>query len=257
MNVSMLAVDEIIQSAKLKLSEALTVVFNEDLEDITQPIPSNIYSIVDLTNLKPETTSKDIEALCEKAKSLQSQTVCVNSVHIPTAVKALKHSTIIPICVVGFPLGQSHINVLEKEIEQAQLVGACEIDMVFPAYLVKEEKYGDALDYLKRARACCKVPLKLILETSLHSKLDIAIISLLASLAGVDFVKTSTGMGSHGATEFDVALMRRAVGSKMGVKASGGIKTLEQAQSLVRAGASRLGASGLSVPKSTENSSSY
>lgn len=210
---------------------------------------NNIYQMVDYTNLKPSTTTKEIIELIEGAKKLNCKTVCINNIHLRTAVKQLENSSVQPIVVEGFPLGALNIESLTFNISNSIMLGAKEIDIVIPVGFIKEQNYQYVLEYLmsvKNTVSKTNTPVKVILETALLSKEEIAISCLLVKKAQLDFVKTSTGFSTSGANLFDVALMRYCVGDSMGVKASGGIKNLNQALDFINVGATRIGASNLS-----------
>jgi deoxyribose-phosphate aldolase len=211
----------------------------------------NPYSVTDLTYLKPHGGAKEITQLCKEAEDLQAKTVCVQPINVALALELLKDSHVSVITVEGFPLGAAHLDHLITEVSKDFERGVAEVDIVFPHKYMADADYLGALKYLKALRLGAHGILKVILETSDYAKLDIAIMSLICKAAGVDFVKTSTGFSTGGATVFDVALMRRCVGNVIGVKASGGIKTTEDAMQMIAHGATRIGASSL---KSTSTS---
>ena len=206
---------------------------------------SDIWTFVDLTVLKPTAVPNDIINLCQKAQQLHCATVCVNPNYIELAANELRNSMVKPICVAGFPLANATNKALIAEMQDAENNGAKEIDIVLPAGLLIAKTYITLYNYLLNAIASVDVPVKVILETCSHTKDDIAKASILSIAAGAAFIKTSTGFGSAGATLEDVSLMRLCAGDRCGVKASGGIRTLSDARAMLKAGANRIGASGL------------
>ncbi|MEM7337275.1 MAG: deoxyribose-phosphate aldolase [Actinomycetota bacterium] len=203
-------------------------------------------AMVDHTLLKPEATADQIEQLCRDAVELAMFAVCVNGYWVPRVVALLTGTPVRTCSVVGFPLGAMDPRALATEVTIAVTAGAAEIDMVIPVGLVQAEATTEVSHYIDRARAAAgdDVILKVILETALLTDPQITRSCQLAVDAGADFVKTSTGFNAAGGATVDaVALMRRAVGADVGVKASGGIRTLDQVEAMVAAGASRLGMS--------------
>ena len=207
--------------------------------------PWDLSPLIDHTLLKPEATGVQVEALCIEALEHGFASVCVNPVWVPLAASLLKGSSVRTCTVVGFPLGAgvSRAKVLEAEIAQQE--GAQEVDMVLALGAAKAGDWKAVQRDLEALRSATPKPvvLKVILETCLLDDVEKARACELASEAGLDFVKTSTGFSTGGATEADVALMRRHVGTRLGVKASGGIRTYEAALRMVCAGATRLGLS--------------
>ena len=205
-----------------------------------------IAGLIDHTLLKPTATRQQIAQLCQEALDYHFASVCVNPVHVKQAATALSGSNVDVCTVVGFPLGATTSAVKAFETAQVIAEGATEVDMVINIGALK-----DANDALVRQdieavvavahqhQAICKV----IIETALLTDDEKVRACQLAQQAGADFVKTSTGFAGGGATAADVALMRRTVGPNMGVKASGGIGDLADAQKMIEAGATRLGAS--------------
>lgn len=203
-------------------------------------------SLVDHTLLKPEATDEDIRKLCREAADYHFASVCVN----PTWVRAAScnlRGTGIPVCtVIGFPLGATLADVKAYEARRAIFDGAREVDMVINVGALKsgddclvEHDIRSVVEVAHEYDAICKV----IIETALLTDDEKVRACLAAKKAGADFVKTSTGFAKGGATVADVALMRRTVGSELGVKASGGVKGLDDARKMVEAGATRIGAS--------------
>jgi len=212
------------------------------------PEGTSIASLIDHTLLKPEAMARQIEMLCFEAKEYGFASVCVNSWYVPLAVELLR-DTEIPVCtVVGFPLGASLPSVKAHEAQQAMAHGAREIDMVIPIGALRSRDIVGVFEDISDVAYVChehpdEVICKVIIETALLTDTEKIIACQLAKLAGADFVKTSTGFSTGGATVEDIKLMRQVVGAGMGVKASGGVRTLEQAQAIVEAGANRIGAS--------------
>ncbi|HIA27925.1 MAG TPA: deoxyribose-phosphate aldolase [Planctomycetes bacterium] len=208
-------------------------------------IAATIASIIDHTLLKPDALPEEIDNLCEEAKQYSFFSVCVNPIFVRRAVDNLAGSGVVTCAVVGFPLGATLSDVKAMEARRAIEEGAGEIDMVLPIGLLR----SGAIDAVKQdisevVRACPgTVGVKVIMETCLLDDAQKVAACRAAQEAGASFVKTSTGFSSGGATVEDIRLMRREVGSRLGVKASGGIRDFETAQKMVCSGASRLGTS--------------
>ena len=203
-----------------------------------------LASYIDHTLLKPEASREQIRAVCEEAKQYHFASVCVNPCWVPLIAEELKGSGVSVCCVIGFPLGASLSSVKAFEAREAVAAGAQEIDMVINVGAVKSgdwELVRDDIAAVNAAKGDAK--LKVIIETCLLTDEEKVRVCEIAKETGADFVKTSTGFSTGGATVQDVALMRKTVGPEMGVKASGGIRTLEDALAMIEAGASRLGAS--------------
>jgi deoxyribose-phosphate aldolase len=204
-----------------------------------------LAALIDHTLLKPEATEENIAGVCEEARTYGFKSVCVNGSWISCVAKQLEGSGVIACSVVGFPLGATTSTAKAFEAEEAVASGALEIDMVLA---VGRLKAGDR-DYVNtdinavRRAIGDKVLLKVIIETSKLTNEEKALACNIAVDAGADFVKTSTGFGGGGATPEDVALMRRTVGDGIGVKASGGVRDYAAAVAVIKAGASRIGAS--------------
>ena len=215
--------------------------------------------LIDHTALKPETTEADVRRLCAEAREHCFASVCVSPVWVPVAAEELAGRTPLVCTVVGFPHGANRTAVKAAETEQAARDGAEEIDMVLAIALLKSERYADVeADVRAVVDAAGGRTVKVILETALLTDEEKVIACVLAQNAGADFVKTSTGFASSGASPQDVALMRRVVGDAMGVKASGGVRSAEDAYALVEAGATRLGASaGVAILKGLTSTASY
>lgn len=206
--------------------------------------PMNLY--IDHTLLKPEATGADIKKLCWEAKEYHFYSVCVNSSYVELAAAELSGSDTKVCAVVGFPLGAMELNSKAFEADQACLHGATEIDMVIHIGALKEGRFDDVSNDIAAVVSVAaeyNAKVKVILETCLLSKEEIVKACELAVQAGADFVKTSTGFSTGGATAEDVALMRATVGNQAQVKASGGIRDIDKANEMIAAGADRLGTS--------------
>ena len=203
-----------------------------------------LASYIDHTLLKPEASREQIRAVCEEAKQYHFASVCVNPCWVPLIAEELKGSGVSVCCVIGFPLGASLSSVKAFEAREAVAAGAQEIDMVINIGAVKSggwELVREDIAAVNAAKGTAK--LKVIIETCLLTDEEKVRVCQIAKEAGADFVKTSTGFSTGGATVHDVELMRKTVGPEMGVKASGGVRTLADALAMIEAGASRLGAS--------------
>ena len=212
----------------------------------------NINRLIDHTILKPEASIDDIRKLCIEAKEYNFYSVCVNSAYVNVAYNFLLHSNVKVCSVVGFPLGATIKEAKAYESKFAIDSGADEIDMVMNIGLLKSNKIDLFERDIKKVRETCHAAvLKVIIETCLLTDKEKILACKIAKEYGADFVKTSTGFSTGGATEHDIELMRKTVGDKMGVKASGGIKTYEDAIKMINAGANRLGtSSGIAIIKS-------
>lgn len=216
-------------------------------EDGAQGLES-LAKMIDHTLLKPEAIPEAIERLCAEALEYSFGAVCINPIHVSRAANFLKGSPVAVCTVVGFPLGAVPTATKVFEAERAIGEGAIEIDMVLSIGLLKADMAAEVMEdisALARAVHAGGGLLKVILETCLLTRGEKILASLLAVEAGADFVKTSTGFSTGGATVEDVELMRRVVGSpsRVGVKASGGVRSLADARTMLQAGANRLGTS--------------
>jgi deoxyribose-phosphate aldolase len=222
---------------------------------------ANLAGYIDHTLLKPEATAAQVDAICDEALSHRFASVCINGTWTKRVAEILEGSGVKTCTVVGFPLGAVAPEVKSYEARRAIEDGACEIDMVMNVGALKS---GDD-EFVRRdiagiAEVCHKhgAALKVILETCLLDRDEIVRACTLAKLAGADFVKTSTGFNSGGATAEDIALMRQTVGAVMGVKASGGVRDAEGAKDMIEAGATRLGASAsVAIVSGGKGSGSY
>jgi deoxyribose-phosphate aldolase len=216
------------------------------LLDLVNREPARIAHLIDHTLLRPDATQVHVRQLCQEALQYQFCSVCVNPTHVQFAAELLQDSDVKVCTVVGFPLGATTTGEKIHEAEQAISDGAREIDMVINIGALKEgehtfvqEQIAAVVEAAHQQDATCKV----IIETALLTAEEIIQVCRFAKEANADFVKTSTGFSSAGAKVADVALMRQVVGPTMGVKASGGIRSLADARAMIEAGASRLGTS--------------
>lgn len=199
---------------------------------------------IDHTILRADATRADVAEVCREAREHGFFSVCVNPVHVPDVAAALAGSEVATCAVVGFPLGATPSALKAAEARWVVAAGAGEVDMVIDVGALKEGRQDDVRADIAAVRAACgPALLKVIIETCLLSDAEKETACRLAVAAGAGFVKTSTGFGKAGATVEDVALMRRIVGPDIGVKASGGVRTREDALRMLAAGASRIGAS--------------
>lgn len=207
--------------------------------------PADVFRMIDHTLLKPASSRAEIIRLCEEAKRYGFATVCVNPYWVRLAAEQVAGSGVGVTTVIGFPLGATTTFAKVAEARDAIANGATEIDMVMNVGALKS---GD-LEAVRRdiaavADACRgQAPVKVILETGLLTEEEKIAACVISRLAGAAFVKTSTGFGPGGATEEDIALMRKTAGPAMGVKASGGVRDLETARRMIAAGANRIGTS--------------
>ncbi len=201
---------------------------------------------IDHTLLKPEATAAQVKTLCEQARKYRFATVCVNPVYVPLARGLLQDSGVNVCAVVAFPLGATLPEDKAYETRRVIENGAVEVDMVINLGALKGESYGLVLNdilFVTQEAHARQAKVKTIIEAALLSRREKILACLFAQAAGADFVKTSTGFGPGGATVEDVELMRRVVGAGTGVKAAGGIRTYQDAQAMIAAGANRIGAS--------------
>jgi deoxyribose-phosphate aldolase len=214
-------------------------------EKLTRIDPT-IAALIDHTILKPEATRADVVKICREAREYQFASVCVNPYWVPVVKTELAGSTVKVCSVVGFPLGATSTEAKVCETAAALRAGAQEIDMVINVGALRS---GDTDTVKTDIQSVVRVAhqagaiVKVILETALLDDTQKTVASQIAKSAGADFVKTSTGFSTSGATVHDIALMRAAVGPNIGVKASGGIRTLQDVQAMTAAGATRIGAS--------------
>ncbi len=239
------------QVRKVVANGADRVSFHGDAADI----PMDLARYIDHTLLKPDATADDIDRLCDEAREFRFASVCINPTWVKRAATRLKGTDVVTCTVIGFPFGATPPEIKAMEARRALRDGAREIDMVINIGALKSgahDMVGDdimkVVDAAHEVGALCKV----ILETSLLTDEEKVMASALAKRAKADFVKTSTGFAGGGATVYDVALMRETVGPDMGVKASGGVRTTEDAEDMIAAGATRIGASaGIQIVSGT------
>ena len=212
-------------------------------------IDHSIAALIDHTLLKPEATAAEIRKVCEEARKYGCASVCVNSYWVPVVAHELAGSPVKVCSVVGFPLGASATSSKVHETQIAVKEGAEEIDMVLNIGLLKSATAADYEAVKQDIRGVVELAhgagaiVKVILETCLLSYEEKLRASELSLSAGADFIKTSTGFSTGGATVDDIAMMRGVAGSRAGVKASGGVRTVEDAVKMAQAGANRIGAS--------------
>jgi len=205
---------------------------------------TRLAKTIDHTILKPDATAAQVLKLCDEAKEYGFASVCVNPSRIALAAEALKGTDVTPCCVVGFPLGAIPSESKAAETAVAVKNGAREIDMVINIGAAKDGDWALVEDDIAAVKAACgPAKLKVIIETCLLTDEEKVKACLAAKSAKADFVKTSTGFSKAGATVQDVALMRKTVGPEMGVKAAGGIHNRAEAEAMLEAGATRIGAS--------------
>ena len=221
----------------------------------------DLASMIDHTLLKPDATISEIKQLCEEAIQNNFASVCVNPSYVETCFDLIKSSNVKVCTVIGFPLGATTTQSKFLEAEEAIKNGAEELDMVLNIGRLKDKDYEFVLNDIKSIAGLSKRHLctsKVILETCLLSDEEKVIACLLSKDAGANFVKTSTGFSISGATVHDVSLMKFVVGDKLQVKASGGIRSYEDAIAMINAGATRLGASaGVKIIAGQKSESSY
>lgn len=212
--------------------------------NLVKNFDAKLASMIDHTILKPDATKEDLKKVCDEAKQYHFATVCVNSSNVKFVAEQLRNSDVKAISVVGFPLGAGTTNAKVFETKEAIKAGAEEIDMVINIGELKSKNYQAVLEDIRQVVEASKpYKVKVILETSNLTKEEKIIACALSKASGAAFVKTSTGFSSGGATIEDIELMRRIVGNDMEVKASGGIRTTEDAEAMITAGANRIGAS--------------
>lgn len=220
----------------------------------------SILAKIDHTLLKPEATKGDIIKLSEEAKQYKFASVCVNPFWVSTAAEVLKGTEVNVCTVIGFPLGASASEVKAFEVKKAIEDGATEVDMVLNVGALKagdlEVVTNDMVQVVEAAKG--KALVKVILETCLLTPEEIVTACKCAVKAGADYVKTSTGFSTGGATVEAVKLMAETVGPNIGVKASGGVRSLEDAQAMIANGATRLGSSaGVAIAKGLQGQAGY
>ena len=219
----------------------------------------NLAKYIDHTLLAQNATKEQIKNLCDEAKQYEFCSVCVNSSYVGLAKEFLGGSKVKVCSVVGFPLGAMSSDAKAYEAKKAIEDGATEIDMVINVGFLKSNDFKSIEEDIKNLRVTCKdVVLKVILETALLDADEIRKVCQIAKEVGADFVKTSTGFSTRGASLEDVKIMKEVVGDSVNIKASGGIRSYESAVEMINAGASRLGtSSGIAIIKGQTSDKSY
>ncbi len=229
-------VDRVVRAGADRLSATLGV----------RPQNGDVAKLIDHTLLKPDASQDQIAQLCYEARTYNFASVCVNPTHVKLSAQLLEGSDVDVCTVVGFPLGATPATVKAYETQQALRDGATEIDMVINVGALKSQDYKPVFEDIGavvRTAHSGNALVKVIIEAALLTDEEKVIACQLCKAAGADFVKTSTGFGPGGATVADVVLMRRVVGPKIGVKAAGGVRSYSDAQEMIAAGATRIGAS--------------
>lgn len=220
----------------------------------------NLSSLIDHTLLRADATKAEITILTEEAKKYEFASVCVNPTWVSYAAEQLMNSKVKVCTVIGFPLGASTSATKAFEAKNAIEGGATEVDVVINIAALKDGNYDYVVQDIKGVvdAASGKALVKVIIEACLLTQEEKKLACQLSVKAGAEFVKTSTGFSTGGATAEDVALMRQVVGDKIGVKASGGIRNLEDMERMIAAGATRIGASsGVKIMEGQSSTSSY
>jgi deoxyribose-phosphate aldolase len=211
-----------------------------------QPVDTDVAPFIDHTLLRPDATSDEIDRLCAEAVLHGFASVCVQPCHVSRAADRLAHQPVAVGSVVGFPHGATLTSAKRAEAEALIEAGATELDMVLPVGLLKDCRWSAVADDITAvvgAASGSDVLVKVIIEACLLTDREKVIACVIAESSGADYVKTSTGYADGGATVDDVALMKLAVGDRLGVKAAGGVRTREVALAMIAAGATRLGTS--------------
>lgn len=220
---------------------------------------ANLSSMIDHTLLKPDATEEQIKKLCKEARENKFASVCINPHYVPLAVECLRGSDVKVCTVIGFPLGASTTRTKVAEAKEVVENGAGEVDMVINIGALKSGDIDAVRNDIESVVIAVKdrALVKVIIETCLLTDEEKVKACQIAKMAGADFVKTSTGFSTGGATVEDVKLMRQVVGSEMGVKASGGVRSFATAMEMIKAGANRLGtSSGVAIVKGARESAS-
>lgn len=219
----------------------------------------NYAKFIDHTLLKPESTRQQIDQIIDEAKEYNFKSICVNPTHVKYAAEQLNDSGVLVCTVIGFPLGATTTATKIFETEDAIKNGASEIDMVINIGALKDGRFEDVQKDIEGVVGAANgKTVKVIIETVLLSDEEKVKASELAKAAGADFVKTSTGFAGGGATPEDVKLMKDTVGDELEVKASGGVRSLEDFNKMIDAGATRIGASaGVQIIQGLESDSDY
>ena len=219
----------------------------------------NVAKYIDHTLLKPDSTREQIDKILEEAKKYQFKSVCINPTHVSYASQQLLDTDVLVCTVIGFPLGATTTDVKVFETENAIKNGASEIDMVINIGALKDQRYDEVRKDIEGVIAAANgKTVKVIIETVLLTDEEKVKACELAEKAGATFVKTSTGFAGGGATPEDVKLMKDTVGNRLEVKASGGVRSLEDFEKMIEAGATRIGASaGAQIIEGLDSNSDY
>ena len=219
----------------------------------------NYAKFIDHTLLKPESTRQQIDQIIDEAKEYNFKSICVNPTHVKYAAERLNDSGVLVCTVIGFPLGATTTATKIFETEDAIKNGATELDMVINIGALKDGRFEDVQKDIEGVVGAANgKTVKVIIETVLLSDEEKVKASELAKAAGADFVKTSTGFAGGGATPEDVKIMKDTVGDELEVKASGGVRSLEDFNKMIDAGATRIGASaGVQIIQGLESDSDY
>ena len=205
---------------------------------------NNVSKYIDHTNLRPDAIESDIIKLCKEALAFKFASVCINPLHVPLAVSILQNEKIKVSTVVGFPLGATSSEMKFAESRFLTHQGAEELDMVINIGALKQKEYGIVENDIARVvDAADGNPVKVIIETCLLNEEEMLRACKIILNAGAAYVKTSTGFSTEGARVEDIKLIKKNVGKDLGIKASGGIKTLEEVELMISAGANRIGTS--------------
>ena len=205
---------------------------------------NNVSKYIDHTNLRPDAIESDIIKLCKEALAFKFASVCINPIHVPLAVSILQNEKIKVSTVVGFPLGATSSEMKFAESRFVTHQGAEELDMVINIGALKQKEYGIVENDIARVvDAADGNPVKVIIETCLLNEEEMLRACKIILNAGATYVKTSTGFSTEGARVEDIKLIKKNVGKDLGIKASGGIKTLEEVELMISAGANRIGTS--------------
>ena len=221
---------------------------------------NELARMIDHTILKPEAKGEDVKKICDEALEYKFASVCVNPTRVKEAYEILKGSEVKVCTVIGFPLGATTTNTKVFETKDAIANGATEVDMVINIGRLKDKDYDFVKEDIKSVveAAKGKALTKVIIETCLLTDEEKVIACKLAKEAGADFVKTSTGFSTGGATGEDIKLMRETVGPDLGVKASGGVRSLKDAEDMIENGATRIGASAsIAICEGKTSNSNY
>ena len=258
-------IDSIVSEVMNRLSSKLPDIVEKRTSGASssRPAPSppdDLAKYIDHTLLKPEATLEQIDELCDQAVEHGFYSVCVNSSWVEHCVRRLQGTDVRTCAVVGFPLGAMDARSKGFGARNAVAAGAKEIDMVINVGALKAKDLKTVEEDVRSVRRACRpgIILKVILETALLTDEEKILACQIAKRAGANFVKTSTGFSKGGATVADIALMRKTVGPDLGVKASGGVRSYEDAMKMIQAGATRLGtSSGVAIVQGQVGASAY